>query len=154
VIRFLASGQIKGIGEGLAGRMVEKFGPEVLEIMEKEPEKLLAVRGVGKKLLASIKESWADRREIRGLMLFLQNYDVPLTYAGRIFQLYGLGAVAKLKENPYELARSVPSAWRPGFCTPWPWSRTTDTCSCPGTCFWTGLPGCSVRRTGSSSNRD
>jgi exodeoxyribonuclease V alpha subunit len=107
VIRFLASGQIKGIGEGLAGRMVEKFGPEVLEIMEKEPEKLLAVRGVGKKLLASIKESWADRREIRGLMLFLQNYDVPLTYAGRIFQLYGLGAVAKLKENPYELARTV-----------------------------------------------
>ena len=107
VVRFLSSGQIKGVGESLAKRMVEKFGPGVLEVMEKEPDKLLAVRGVGKKLLASIKESWADRREIRGLMLFLQNYDVPLTYAGRIFQLYGLESVAKLKANPYELARTI-----------------------------------------------
>jgi exodeoxyribonuclease V alpha subunit len=75
--------------------------------MEKDPEKLLAVRGVGKKLLAGIRESWTEQREIRGLMLFLQSYDIPLTYAGRIFQIYGLEAVAKLKENPYELARTV-----------------------------------------------
>ena len=35
---------------------------------------------------------------------FLQTYDIPTTYGGRIFRHYGQGAIEKIKENPYDLA--------------------------------------------------
>jgi exodeoxyribonuclease V alpha subunit len=68
--RYLASGQIKGVGEVLAGRMVETYGEKVLEILDTEPEKLLKVEGVGKKKLQEIKASWDAQHEVRSLLLF------------------------------------------------------------------------------------
>ena len=38
--RYLASGAIKGIGGGLAKRIIDKFGDKTFEIIEKEPERL------------------------------------------------------------------------------------------------------------------
>jgi len=104
IVRYLSSGLIKGVGPTMAERLVDRFGSEVLEIMDREPERLLEVDGVGRKKLEGIKASWDEQRAIRGLMLFLQTHEVPTTYAPRIFTLYGAGAIEKLRENPYELA--------------------------------------------------
>jgi exodeoxyribonuclease V alpha subunit len=52
--RYLASGQIKGVGEVMAGRMVDMFGSGVLAILENEPKRLLAVEGLGQKKLKDI----------------------------------------------------------------------------------------------------
>ena len=46
--RYLASGMIKGIGEVTAGRIVDRFGTDTLEIIEKQSKKLLDVPGIGK----------------------------------------------------------------------------------------------------------
>ena len=37
---FLASGLIKGVGDALAGRIVDKFGEKTFEVIEKTPELL------------------------------------------------------------------------------------------------------------------
>lgn len=104
VRRYLASGMIRGIGPVLAGRLVETFGADVLDILDKTPEKLMRVEGVGRKTLRGIIESWEEQREIRDLMVFLQTHEVSPTHAPKIFARYGVGSVAKLKENPYDLA--------------------------------------------------
>ncbi|BDQ36391.1 ATP-dependent RecD-like DNA helicase [Pseudodesulfovibrio nedwellii] len=106
VIRFLQS-SIKGVGEKTATRLVEEFGIEVLDILDDDPEKLLKVRGISKKKLVDIIESWGKQREIKNLLVFLQTHNVPTTFAGKIFHLYGAQAERKLRENPYDLAYEI-----------------------------------------------
>lgn len=90
--RYLASGMIKGVGGVLATRMVDAFGEKVLDILDSEPEKLLAVEGLGKKKLKEIVASWTAQHEVRSLMLFLQTHEIATTHAGKIFKLYGNSA--------------------------------------------------------------
>ena len=47
--KYLESGLIHGIGAKYAARIVEKFQEKTLEVIDKEPEKLLKVAGIGKK---------------------------------------------------------------------------------------------------------
>ncbi len=44
--KYLTAGAIKGIGPVLAGRIVDEFGKDSLEIIEKEPQKLTSVKGI------------------------------------------------------------------------------------------------------------
>jgi len=105
--RYLSSGMIKGVGPVMAGKMVLMFGQEVLEILDSDPDKLLQVEGIGTKKLEKIKASWAEQREIRNLMLFLQTYQIPTTFAARIYKKYGSEAVQKLTDNPYDLVYEI-----------------------------------------------
>ncbi|MFP4213121.1 MAG: ATP-dependent RecD-like DNA helicase [Desulfohalobiaceae bacterium] len=105
--RYLGSGLIKGLGPALAQKLVDKFGSAVLDILDQEPQKLLQVEGVGHKKLEGIKASWEKQREIRELILFLQEHAVPATFAERIFQHYGRESVRKLQQNPYDLAYEI-----------------------------------------------
>ncbi|NDV20152.1 ATP-dependent RecD-like DNA helicase [Pseudodesulfovibrio sp. JC047] len=106
VIRFLQS-SIKGVGEKTATLLVEEFGVEVLDVLDDDPEKLLKIRGISKKKLVDIIESWSKQREIKNLLVFLQTHNVPTTFAGKIFHLYGAQAERKLRENPYDLAYEI-----------------------------------------------
>ena len=105
--RYLASGMIKGVGPELAKRMLDRFGKEVLDILEEEPQRLQEIEGIGPKKLEKIEQSWHEQRQVRSLILFLQSHEVPPTYAGRIFQRYGTEAIEKLRENPYDLAYDI-----------------------------------------------
>lgn len=105
--RYLASGMIKGVGGVLATRMVDAFGEKVLDILDNDPEKLLAVDGLGKKKLQEIVASWKSQHEVRSLMLFLQTHEIATTHAGKIFKLYGSAAEERITANPYELAYEI-----------------------------------------------
>lgn len=105
--RFLGSGAIKGIGEKTADRMISRFGSQILDIMDSDPEQLLEVEGIGPAKLRTIISSWQEKREVRGLMLFLQTHGVATTFAHRIFRHYGVSAVQRLRANPYDLAYDI-----------------------------------------------
>jgi exodeoxyribonuclease V alpha subunit len=105
--RFLGSGAIKGIGEKTADRMISRFGSQILDIMDSDPEQLLEVEGIGPAKLRTIISSWQEKREVRGLMLFLQTHGVATTFAHRIFRHYGVTAVQRLRANPYDLAYDI-----------------------------------------------
>ncbi len=104
---YLASGLIKGVGKEMAGRIVEKFGTDTIRILDEEPERLREVRGIGKKSLEAIRESWAEHRGIRDLLLFLQPHGITPAYAVRIYRAYGADALAVVRENPYRLAMDI-----------------------------------------------
>ncbi|MFQ5960328.1 MAG: ATP-dependent RecD-like DNA helicase [Candidatus Methylomirabilales bacterium] len=105
--RYLASGVIRGIGPTYARRLVDAFGSETLRVIEEEPERLLTVDGIGGARLARIRAAWTEQREVRGLMLFLQEHQISPTFAQRIFKAYGPSAPLRIQEDPYRLARDI-----------------------------------------------
>jgi exodeoxyribonuclease V alpha subunit len=105
--RFLGSGAVKGIGEKTADRLISRFGSQILDIMDSDPAQLLEVEGIGPAKLKTIISSWQEKREVRGLMLFLQTHGVATTFAHRIFRHYGVNAVQRLRANPYDLAYDI-----------------------------------------------
>ncbi len=105
--RFLESGAVKGIGEKLAERLIVRFGSQVLDILDADPDRLLEVEGIGPAKLKTVLSSWQEKRQVRGLMLFLQTHGVATTFAHRIFRHYGINAVQKLRQNPYDLAYDI-----------------------------------------------
>ncbi len=105
--KYLASGMIKGIGEGFAKRLINQFGEHVFSVIENEPHRLSEVPGLGKARQSSIVQAWADQRVIREIMVFLQSYGVGTSRAVRIFKMYGQKSIERVKENPYRLAQDI-----------------------------------------------
>ena len=105
--RYLGSGLIKGIGPHFAGRLVTAFGEAVFDVIERAPERLLEVEGIGQTRLARITSGWAEQKAIREIMVFLQSHGVGTARAVRIFKTYGADAIPLVKENPYRLARDI-----------------------------------------------
>lgn len=112
--KYLGSGLIKGIGPVMAKRMVDLFGLETLDIIDNDAQKLLRVEGIGEKRIAGIRKAWDEQREIRRVMLFLQDRGVSPTFAVKIYKTYGDRSIAIVEENPYRLAQDI---WGIGFRT-------------------------------------
>ena len=55
---YLSSRLIKGVGEKTADLIVERFGADALQILEKQPERLLEIRGITPSKLEEIKASY------------------------------------------------------------------------------------------------
>ena len=105
--KYLASGLIKGIGEEMARRLVARFGATTLEVIDKNPDALLEVSGIGPKKLEQIKRDWETRKEMREVMVALQGLGVGLNHAAKIYQKYGALAVDIVTTNPYQLALDI-----------------------------------------------
>ena len=115
--KYLGSGMIRGIGPKYARRIVQTFGRDTLEVIENDPDRLFHVPGIGKTRVDQIKKSWAEQKEIKNIMLFLQGHDVSTSHATKIFKTYGSESISVVQENPYRLADDI---WGIGF-------RTADT---------------------------
>lgn len=110
--KYLGSGLIRGIGPVMAARLVDRFGEQTLEVIEKQPQLLADVSGIGPKLLTNIIASWEEQRSVASIMVFLQDKGVSPAYAARIYKRYGNESIAVVTENPYRLAEEV---WGIGF---------------------------------------
>ena len=110
--RYLGSGLIKGIGPEFASRIVERFGIETLEILDRDPGRISEVPGIGPSRARADPHAWSAQREVRKVMVFLQGYGVSPAFAARIYKRYGAAAIARVRENPYRLAFDV---WGIGF---------------------------------------
>ncbi len=105
--KYLGSGLIRGIGPEMAERLVDRFGDKSLEVIEHRSEELLDVPGIGEKRLEMIRKAWAEQREIRDVMIFLQGHGVSTGYSAKIFKHYGHDAIRIVQENPYRLAADI-----------------------------------------------
>jgi exodeoxyribonuclease V alpha subunit len=112
LVAYLGSGLIKGVGPTYAQKLVDRFGDNVISIIETDPEQLLTIPGIGASRLALIQQSIVEQKEMRDVMIFLQEKGVSTTYAAKIFKHYRENTIAILQENPYRLAEEV---WGIGF---------------------------------------
>ncbi|MFF9787042.1 SF1B family DNA helicase RecD2 [Streptomyces nigrescens] len=112
--RYLGSGLIKGIGPRIADRIVEHFGTDTLDIIEREPARLVEVPGLGPKRTKLIGAAWEEQKAIKEVMVFLQGVGVSTSIAVRIYKKYGDAAISVTRNEPYRLAADV---WGIGFLT-------------------------------------
>lgn len=105
--KYLASGVVKGIGPSTAKLLIESFGADVFQIIEKVPQKLLELPGIGAKKLEMITTGWDEQMRVREIMVFLQSHGLGTARALRIYKTYGDQALLRVKENPYRLALDI-----------------------------------------------
>ncbi len=107
VLRFLSSGIVKGIGGSTASLIVEKLGAESLDIIENDPEKLLSIKGIGKKKMHQIHESYLQNVSERKNLMFFYSMGIGNDAAARIIETLGPNAAEMVKLNPYILMDEV-----------------------------------------------
>ncbi len=106
ILRYLASGAIKGIGPKTAQRIVEKFGEETFEVMEQHPEWLAQISGISMKKALDISDDFKAKAGMREAMIFFRDF-FGSAMTVRIYQQYGERAVTLARENPYLLCETV-----------------------------------------------
>ncbi len=107
IVGYLSSGIVKGIGPKTAQKIVDYFGTETIDVLDRQPERLNEVPGLKRELAKVLKIAWAENQAVRQTMIFLQGYGVSSKMATRIFQHYGSDTINKVKENPFALADEV-----------------------------------------------
>ncbi len=101
--RYLGSGLIRGVGPSTAKLIVSVFGEDTLTILSEHPERLGAVKGIGKKRAEMIAESFLAQQGARRALIFLQSYGISPALAVKISQLYGDRTPEIVREDPYRL---------------------------------------------------
>jgi ATP-dependent exoDNAse (exonuclease V) alpha subunit len=105
--KYLGSGIFVGIGEALAGRIVDKFGEKTIEMLDRSPEQLSLVRGLGGSKARTILESWNEQRAVTEIMVFLQQHGASPALATKIHKRYKSQAIEVVSRYPYRLALEV-----------------------------------------------
>lgn len=101
ILKYLASGAIKGIGAVMAERMVNVFGTETLTIIENDPERLTEVKGITSSKAAEIGEEFKRIHGARALMVFLGAYGITPKKIMAVWKCWGQMSEAVIRDDPY-----------------------------------------------------
>jgi exodeoxyribonuclease V alpha subunit len=104
---YLGSGLIKGIGPRLAERIAGRFKEETFDIIERSPERLLEVPGIGPDRLGRIRLAWQEQKQVKEIMIFLHGHGVSTNLAVKIYKTYGDSALKTVQKDPYQLERDI-----------------------------------------------
>lgn len=102
MLRYLASGAVKGIGPKTAQKIMEKFGTDAFEVIENHADWLVEIPGITQKKAAAISENFKSISGARSVMMFCRDFFTPQT-AMKIYKKWGSAAVDKIRANPYRL---------------------------------------------------
>lgn len=106
--RYLAGASIKGLGPHYARLVVQRFGPEILQVLEEGGARLREVPGIGPVRARQIQQSWAEHQGIHELMANLQGLaGLTPAQAQRIYRQLGQEAWEMILRDPYLLAEQV-----------------------------------------------
>ena len=100
---YLASGNLKGIGQATAKKIIDKFGEETIHILKYEPEKLAQISGISKNKALEISESFMENLEIWQIVGFLEKFGIKPENCKKIYDLLGIHAITEIESNPYIL---------------------------------------------------
>lgn len=103
ILGYLSCGSLKGIGPKTAERIVNRFGLDTLEVMEKYPQELLKIQGISQQKLDRIVDSFGKNKVFRELMAFLSPFHVTPKKANMILQKFRDQSVEIIRKQPYIL---------------------------------------------------
>lgn len=105
--KYLASGAVKGIGPKTAKKIVDKFGAATFYVIEEKFDRLVEIKGITYEKALAVHNSFCSQRDIRKVMLYLQEYGVTASLAMKIYKKYGYRTIDIIKENPYRPAEDI-----------------------------------------------
>ena len=108
--KYLANGNIKGIGPATAKKIIKLFGEETIHILKYEPDKLSQIKGISKQKAIEISESFIENWEVWQIVGFLERFKIGAENAKKVYDLFGTHAIEEIEANPYvliDIARGV-----------------------------------------------
>jgi len=106
MLKYLASGTIKGIGPKTAQRIIDRFGDSSFEVLESAPDMLCEIKGISPKRANEISASFNAQFGMRRVMMFFSQYFGP-TLSAKIYKKWGSAAVDVVQANPYMLCDEI-----------------------------------------------
>ena len=103
IIAYLSSGQIKGIGPKMAEKIYDAFGLTALDVIDKEPERLLTISGISTAKLKKICDSYLANRGARDVVAFLTPHGITPNRAVKLYKEYGKRTIDIVQNHPYQL---------------------------------------------------
>ena len=105
ILAYLSSGVIKGVGPEISKAIVARFGDKTMEVLDKEPQKLLSVRGIAKTKLKTIITSYEETKALSDLMIYLAPFGVSMKKAAMIKEEFGDDSLRVVKTDPFQLCK-------------------------------------------------
>lgn len=106
--KYLATSSIKGLGPATAKKIVGHFGLDTLEILDRTPERLAEVEGIGQVKADKIARGYREVSGVQSVMVYLGARGVTPALAAKIHKRYGAEAIEVLQQDPYRLVEEVP----------------------------------------------
>ncbi len=103
ILRYLASGAVKGIGPATAARIVDRFGADALRILEEEPQELAQIKGITLTKAREMGQSFCAQFGLREVVMAFAGFGLTANEALRCWKKFGPATLTKIKENPYLL---------------------------------------------------
>ncbi|MFQ6609867.1 MAG: AAA family ATPase [Fidelibacterota bacterium] len=116
LVRFLSeSDSFKGIGRKRAEEIInicdcsnhDSLGNDFEELLIKEPERLLNIKGITPKIVETLRKEWMETRDVNTAITVLAGYDLTMNQISKVIKKYGSAAVHVVKENPYSLTDTI-----------------------------------------------
>jgi len=108
ILLFLSSGALKGIGKEISKRIFKLFKEKTIDIISNNPDRLLEIKGIGKKNLVRIKESWKDQKDSIDSLVYLTGLKLSVTMTHKLIKNLGQkNVISIIEENPYILSDLV-----------------------------------------------
>ncbi len=102
-IQLYLRSQMQGVGAKTAQRIVDAFGLDTIEILNKTPLRLAEIKGISKKKAHSISEQWENDVQTRELEIMLRGYGLSTALCLRLVRKYKTEALRMVLEHPYQL---------------------------------------------------
>lgn len=100
---FLSNGAVKYVGASTAALLINKFGENVLDVIENEPEKLQLIKGISPSRALEISKSFRKQLQLHRLVDYIAVRGLRPLLAVRLYRYYGDQAMMQIQENPYLL---------------------------------------------------
>ncbi len=107
IARFLGSGLIKGVGPRTAAAITNVFKEKTLETIEFHPSRLTVVKGISASRAALIHEAYMENVKVQEVIMYLQEQDIALGTALKIYRFYGDETISVISQNPYRLIEDI-----------------------------------------------
>ena len=106
ILKYLSSGAIKGVGPVLAGRILEAYGEDTLDIIENKHRWLCDIKGISPKKADEIHASFEEQYGMHAVMVYFGQFFGP-SLSVRIYKRFGSAAVDLIRMNPYRLCKEI-----------------------------------------------
>jgi len=93
----------KWVGPQRSYAIAEKFGDELQNIIENNPERLTEIEGIGEKVALSIADAWKLNQNMKDIQIFLHGLGLGVSKIKRIITMFGPETENILTENPWIL---------------------------------------------------
>ena len=103
IINYLAKSNIEGIGVQLAEKIYNTFGENTINIVVNNTNRLLEIRGIGKKTFEKVKNSVNFLKDHEETITYLTNIGINYYTIIKLIEVFKEDTKAVIEANPFEI---------------------------------------------------